>query len=73
MANETIIDREGVFYLEQVTRLVCDKKDGLGFKDFPVKVTYKTYYNSSHPDFPPGAESLIYEAVEKKLCPGKFS
>ena len=50
LANQTIIDREGVFYLEKVTDLICDG-EGLGLKDFLVNVTYKTYYNSRHLDY----------------------
>ena len=51
LANETIIDREGVFYLEQVTVLVCNDRHGLGLKDYPVNVTYKTFFNSRHPNY----------------------
>ena len=51
LANKTIIDREGVFYLKKVMDLVCHEHRGLGLEDIPVNVTYKTYYNSRYPDY----------------------
>ena len=48
LANQTIIDREGVFYLERVWYLF---HIGLHLKGFPISVTYKTYYNNHHPDY----------------------
>ena len=51
LANPTIIDREGVFYLSQVTSFF---EYGLELDDFPVNVNYKTYYNSRHLEYKTG-------------------
>ena len=50
MVNETIIDREGVFYLEKVTQLVSSYS-ALNLTGFPINLTYKTYYNNYHPNY----------------------